>query len=234
MEALFMLNLMRLEMKKFHLGSYVKGAIIANVVILGFLFMILFISKVEGDPGLENYEVALSVIDSFVRAVFIIFASTLIAKLIIGEYKFKTITLAFMYPISRKKLMVAKLAIVMLFTFTMIIISNALITTIFCVISDRYELIPDVLSSSLIIQHIPSILMNAIAASGIALIPLYFGMRKYSIPTTIISSIIIVSVTSSNSGNFTLNDIIIIPITLAIVGLGIAYLAIRNVEKVDV
>ena len=196
--------------------------------------MILFISKVEGDPGLENYEVALSVIDSFVRAVFIIFASTLIAKLIIGEYKFKTITLAFMYPISRKKLMVAKLAIVMLFTFTMIIISNALITTIFCVISDRYELIPDVLSSSLIIQHIPSILMNAIAASGIALIPLYFGMRKYSIPTTIISSIVIVSVTSSNSGNFTLNDIIIIPITLAIVGLGIAYLAIRNVEKVDV
>ena len=92
--------------------------------------MILFISKVEGS-GLENYEVALSVIDSFVRAVFIIFASTLIAKLIIGEYKFKTITLAFMYPISRKKLMVAKLAIVMLFTFSMIIISNALITTIF-------------------------------------------------------------------------------------------------------
>ena len=76
--------------------------------------------------------------------------------------------------------------------------------------------------------------MNAIAASGIALIPLYFGMRKYSIPTTIISSIIIVSVTSSNSGNFTLNDIIIIPITLAIVGLGIAYLAIRNIERVDV
>lgn len=130
--------------------------------------------------------------------------------------------------------MVAKLAIVMLFTFSMIIISNALITAIFCVVSDRYELIPDVLSSSLIIQHIPSVLMNAIAASGIALIPLYFGMRKYSIPTTIISSIIIVSVTSSNSGNFTLNDIIIIPITLAIVGLGIAYLAIRNIEKVDV
>ena len=130
--------------------------------------------------------------------------------------------------------MVAKLAIVMLFTFSMIIISNALITAIFCVVSDRYELIPDVLSSSLIIQHIPSVLMNAIAASGIALIPLYFGMRKYSIPTTIISSIIIVSVTSSNSGDFTLNDIIIIPITLAIVGLGIAYLAIRNIEKVDV
>ncbi|WP_155592626.1 ABC transporter permease [Lysinibacillus cavernae] len=229
-----MLNLMRLEMKKYHLGSYVKNAVIANLVILGLMFMILFISKIEGDPGLENYEVALSVIDSFVRAVFIIFAATLIAKLIIGEYKFKTITLAFMYPISRKKLIAAKLAIVMLFTFSMIIISNAIITTIFCIVSDRFELIPDVLSNSLIIQHIPSVFMNAIAASGIALIPLYFGMRKYSIPTTIISSIFIVAVTSSNTGNFTLNDIIIIPITLAIIGLGIAYLAIRNVEKVDV
>jgi len=229
-----MLNLMRLEMKKYHLGSYVKGAIIANFVILGLLFMILFISKVEGDLGFENYEMALSVIDSFVRAVLIIFASTLIAKLVIGEYKFKTITLAFMYPISRKKLIVAKLAIVMLFTFSMIIISNTIITTIFCIISDKFELIPDVLTSTIIIQHIPSVLMNAIASSGIALIPLYFGMRKYSIPATIISSIIIVSVTSSNTGNFTLNDIIIIPITLAIVGLSIAYLAIRNIEKVDI
>ncbi|UZM99759.1 ABC transporter permease subunit [Lysinibacillus sp. MHQ-1] len=43
------------------------------------------------------------------------FAATLIAKLIIGEYKFKTITLAFMYPVSRKKLIAAKLAIVMIF-----------------------------------------------------------------------------------------------------------------------
>ncbi|XRD25372.1 hypothetical protein AABM34_01475 [Lysinibacillus fusiformis] len=88
-----MLNLMRLEMKKYHLGSYVKSAMFANFIILGFMFMILFISKVEGEVDIANYEMALSVIDSFVRAVFIIFAATLIAKLIIGEYKFKTITL---------------------------------------------------------------------------------------------------------------------------------------------
>ncbi|AMO31349.1 ABC transporter permease [Lysinibacillus sp. fkY74-1] len=229
-----MLNLMRLEMKKYHLSSYFKSAMFANIIILGFMFMILFISKIEEEVGIENYEMALSVIDSFVRAVFIIFAATLIAKLIIGEYKFKTITLAFMYPVSRKKLIAAKLAIVMIFTFSVIIISNVLITTIFCIVSDKFDLIPDVLSNTLIMQHIPSVFMNAIAASGIALIPLYFGMRKYSIPATIISAILIVSVTSSNTGNFTLNDIIIIPISLAILGVSIAYLAIRNIEKVDV
>jgi uncharacterized protein (UPF0333 family) len=40
-------------------------------------------------------------------------------------------------------------------------------------------------------------------------------------------------IVSSNSGNFSLNDIIIIPISLAIIGISIAYFAIRNIEKTD-
>ncbi len=229
-----MLNLMRLEMKKNHLGSYVTAAIIANFAILGFMFMILVISKIEGDPGLENYPMALTVIDSFVRCVFIIFAATLIAKLIIGEYKNKTITTVFMYPINRKKLIAAKLAIVIIFTFGAIILSNIFITITFLMISENFELIPDTLTNTMVMQRIPSVLMNAVAASSMALIPLYFGMKKYSVPTTILSSLLIVMVVSSNTGAFSLNDIIVIPITLAIIGIVIAYLAIRNIEKVDV
>lgn len=228
-----MLNLMRLEIKKFKLKSYINGAILANFVILGFMLLILFISKVEGSTDFENYQEALSVIDSFVRATFIIFASTLIAKLIIGEFKSKTITTLFMYPISRKKLIAAKLAIIILFTFCSIIISNLFVTSVFCFISERYHLLPDTLTASMITQLIPSVFMNAIAASGMSLIPLYFGMRKYSISTTIITSLLIVMVVSSNNGGFSLNDIIVIPLSLAVVGISVAYFAIRNIEKVD-
>jgi len=229
-----MLNLMRLEMKKYQFGRYVKAAMIANFAILGFMFMILVISKIEGDTEIENYHIALSIIDSFVRCVFIIFAATLIAKLIIGEYKNKTIITAFMYPINRKKFIAAKLAIVVLFTFSAIILSNIFVTFIFLIISENFQLVQDTLTNAMIMQRIPAVLMNAVAASGMALIPLYFGMRKYSIPTTILSSLIIVMVVSSNTGNFSLNDIIIIPITLAIIGIAVAYLAIRNIEKVDI
>ncbi|MGN4126959.1 ABC transporter permease [Lysinibacillus sphaericus] len=229
-----MLNLMRLEMRKYQLGSYVKGAIIANFIILGFMFMILFISKIEKDTAIENYQIALTVIDSFVRGVFIVFAATLIAKLIIGEYKNRTITTAFMYPIKRKKLIAAKLAIVITFTFGAIVISNVFITAIFFFISTTYHLIPDTLMTSVVMQQLPSMLMNAVAATGMSLIPLYFGMKKYSIPATILSSVLIVMVVSSNTGNFSLNDIIVIPITLAIIGLGVAYISIRNIERVDV
>jgi len=229
-----MLNLMRLEMKKYQFARYVKAAIIANIAILGFMFMIIVISKFEGDTVLENYPIAFTIIDSFVRCVFIIFAATLIAKLIIGEYKNKTIITAFMYPINRKKFIAAKLAIVVLFTFSAIILSNIFVTFIFLVISTNFQLVHDTLTNAMIIERIPTVLMNAVAASGMALIPLYFGMRKYSIPTTILSSLLIVMVVSSNTGSFSLNDIIIIPITLAIIGIAVAYLAIRNIEKVDV
>lgn len=228
-----MFNLMRLEIKKFKLGSYIKGAIIANFVILGFMLLIMFISKVEGNTDFENYQEALGVIDSFVRATFIIFAATLIAKLIIGEFKRKTITTLFMYPISRKKLIAAKLAIIILFTFLSIIISNVFVTTVFCFISESFQLLPDTLTASIIKQHIPPVFMNAIAASGMSLIPLYFGMKKYSISTTIIVSILIVMIVSSNNGGFSLNDIIVIPILLAITGISVAYFAIRNIEKID-
>jgi len=116
------LNLMRLEMKKYHIGSYIKRAIFANFVILAVIFMLIFITKIEGDQDFRTYQRAFSIIDSGVRAVFIIFASVLIAKFIIGEFKYKTITVAFMYPINRKKLIASKLAIVVLFTFSAILI----------------------------------------------------------------------------------------------------------------
>ncbi|MEK5040552.1 ABC transporter permease [Sporosarcina sp. FSL K6-3457] len=229
-----MLNLMRLEMKKFKLRSYIKSAIITNLIVAAVLVAVLFIAKAEGELAFQNYSEALSAIDSMVRATFIIFAATLISKLIIGEFKNKTITTLFLYPINRKKLIAAKLAIVIIFTFCFVIISNVFITVVFSFTASSFNLLPDTLTVTMITQHTPAVLMNAIATAGICLIPLYFGMKKYSVPTTIISSILIVLVISSNNGGFSLNDIIIIPISLALVGISIAYFAIRNIEKLDV
>ena len=65
MEVSLMLNLMRLEIKKYHLGSYVKRATFANFVILGVMFMLLFITKIgkKIQSLLRNYQTALTFID---------------------------------------------------------------------------------------------------------------------------------------------------------------------------
>ncbi|MEH7356931.1 ABC transporter permease [Neobacillus drentensis] len=228
-----MLNIIKLEIKKHKIGSSIKGALIATAFIFGCMFLFLFGSKFDDELIMESYEFIFVLIDTFVRAVFIIFASTLIAKLIIDEYKNKTITILFMYPINRKKIIIAKLILIVIFTFTAIIFANAIVAILFYFMNETLQSIPDTLSFTVAKNHALRVLMNALSATGMSLIPLFFGMRKYSVPTTIISSIMIVFIVCSNNGGMTLNDIIIIPITLAIIGVLIAYMAIKNIEKVD-
>ena len=168
------------------------------------------------------------------RATFIIFASVLIARLIINEYKNNTITVLFMYPINRKKLIIAKLLIVVIFTFISIILSNIFLEISFCFFDKMLHFVPDKLTIDIILKNGMTIVTYACTASCMSLIPLYFGMRKKSVPATITSSILIVSIVCSNNGGFSLNSIIAIPLSLAAIGVFIAYLSIKNIEHVDV
>lgn len=228
-----MLNLIKLELKKFKIRGSIRGAMIANLVILGFIAIINFGERAEGRIAFNNYVFAFSIIDSLVKSTFIIFASALIAKYVIEEYKSKTIMVLFMYPINRKKLIISKLLVITIFTFVSIVISEIFIGGVLCLINNIYELIPDKLTITLVINNLKNICINALAASGMSLIPLYFGMKKKSVPTTIISSILIVSIVCGNNGGFSLSSIIAIPLSLAVIGIGIAYLSIRNIENVD-
>ncbi|WP_048601581.1 ABC transporter permease [Rubeoparvulum massiliense] len=229
-----MLNLMRLELYKLKLPSLIKGVLIANVVISAFLLLILYGPQPDEDVAFKNYTELFVAIDTFVRAAFIIYAAALIAKLIIDEYKNRTITVLFLYPISRKKLMVAKLLIIALFTFLAILLSYAVLMTSFYALSINQQLIADTLTISMITDQTIKLVMNAISATGMSLIPLYFGMRKFSVPTTILSSIIIVMIACSNNAGFTLNDILFIPISLAALGTYIAYASIHRIEERDI
>lgn len=229
-----MFHLMKLERKKFKLQSSVIGAVIASFIILGFIILMGFAEKAEGGLIFISYTESFLVIDTFVRATFIIFAAALISKMIISEFKDKTITVLFMYPISRKKLMAAKLLVIMMFTFFSIILANVFVSSVFYLISSNIDFVQDTLTIAEVQKIASKIVMNALAATGMSLIPLFFGLRKYSVPTTIISSILIVTLVCSTNNGMTLNDIIAIPISLACIGLFIAYLAIRNIEKVDV
>ncbi|MBW9144988.1 ABC transporter permease [Clostridium sp. CM027] len=228
-----MFKLMKLEMKKVKMGGYIKGAIIANIVIIAIFAMTIVVSKNVGDIDFTSLPFTFSMVDTTVKATFIIFASVLIARFIIEEYKSNTITVLFMYPISRKKLIIAKLLIVVLFTFISTVLSNIFIDFVLCIINNFYNFTSDKLTSSTIIRSFMTIGINALASSGMGLIPIYFGMRKKSVPTTIISSILIVSIVCSNNGGYSLSDIIAIPIALSIVGVFIAYLTIRNIEHID-
>ncbi|MDA7026387.1 ABC transporter permease [Bacillus sp. CLL-7-23] len=229
-----MVNLIRIEIKKLKLGGYVRGVIIANLIIIGLLWMIGYSEKAEGTEAFHNIDEAFLVIGTFVRAVFIIFGAVLLSKLVISEFKNKTILVLFTYPVNRKKIMAAKLLIVGILTFVTILISNVFIATIFFMLNSFFPVVQGEITADIVYDQVLKIVIFAFGAAGTSLVPIYFGMRKQSISATIISSVIIVMLISSTNPVFSLSSIIYIPLSLAAVGIVLSYLTVRQIEKKDV
>ncbi len=229
-----MRKLISLEIKKFKLNSYWKGIVIANIGIMALLYLIYYGGKSDGEMLFTNYEEVFFILGGLIRSTFIIFASVLIARLFIDEYKNNSITLMFTYPIKRKQIMVAKLMIVAGFTFLTVFASSVLIGSIFYLADSYLHFVPKALTVEILKDGFINMTLGAVATAGVALIPLFFGMRKKSVPATIISAIILVSLTNSSNQGVTAFSYIAIPISLFIIGCLIAYFTIRNIEKVDV
>lgn len=229
-----MLNLIRLELKKVKIKRYVKSALIADAVMLGLLYLINFISAVEGEPEFMKFKDIFLDINTLTNVIFFVFAGVLIARLIVEEYKSKTVNILFTYPISRKKIILSKLLIVVLFTFSSIVLSSILLSFIFCITHMIHPLVSDKLTLDLILTQLISVINLAAFNSIISLIPLYFGFRKKSVPATIVSSIIIVLITNSNNNGFTLSSVLIAQIVFALLGVLSVYLTIKDIENKDI
>ncbi|AIQ62702.1 hypothetical protein PSTEL_05900 [Paenibacillus stellifer] len=230
-----MLHLIGLEFKKGRAAGYTWGSLIAWAAIVGMISLIYFVDGNNlADPAFKDQGELLQVIEIMVRATFIIYASALLSKLIISEYKDKTMALLFTYPISRKKLIFAKLIIVFLWCFLNIVIANLLIDALFLAIDSYMGYLPDRLTRHDLFIHEGNVLMQALGAAGMSLLPLVIGLRRKSVAATVASSIFIVMIVCSNNMGFTLSSIIAIPLSLAGLGILITYLSFRNVDQMDV
>ncbi|MBW4083848.1 ABC transporter permease [Paenibacillus sp. S150] len=229
-----MLKLIQLEIRKNKLGGMLKGVAIANAAILAFMLLITYIDSGDGGGEFKTYAEMYSGVYIFVKATFLVYASVVLSKLVIEEYKNNTITLLFMYPISRKKLMGAKIIIVFLFTLISIFVSNILVIAALTGINAYTHVIPGQPDWSMIPAELIRIGADAVYAAGIGLIPLYIGMRKKSVPATIVTAVLLVSLISSGSGNYQLGNQVGVSIFLSLLGAGIACLSIRNIEQQDI
>lgn len=224
------MHLIKLEMRKMKLGGIFRTAIIANLVILGFILLIGS-DPSEGQPVFKDYAEALAIIELIVKATFVIYASVLLARIVVDEFRNNTISILFMYPINRKKLLLSKLLIVCILTFGLVVISDVFVSIGFYFFNEKLQIVTDPLTTDIVADQALRLVVNAASAAGIALIPLFFGLRKKSVSVTIVSSILIVAIL--NSGGTTLSSVIAVPIVLGIVGCIIAYLSIRKVEQMD-
>lgn len=227
-----MLKLMKLELKKYKIGGTIRGAVITTTIISLFFLFAMFITVKTGDKSFfENYN---EMIKIFVRGVYTIFAAVLISHYIIDEYSNKTINIMFMYPIKRKNIMIAKLIIIVVFIFTAMIISNIFIHGFLYVANIFGKCIDINLMKVIGFNNLIDIVIDSALYSLLSLLPVYVGMKKKTTASVILTSIIMTSLLNSGSADFTLGSLIIITCILAVIGVLVAYMSIKNVEKDDV
>lgn len=229
-----MLKLIELEIKKFKLWNNLKGVIIANISILTLFIMMGVIGVKEENIIFSSFPFTIMMIDTLVKATFIIFSSVLLAKLIIEEYKNKTMNVMFMYPINRKKILMSKFIIVVAFAFVNILISDIFVIMMIGFIDRFFDIVSGYFTMKILISEIPRVLINAGTASLTALIPLYFGIKKMSVPATIVSAILLVSIVFSGNNEFSISSIMPVAISIAAVGVLIGYRVLRKLDHEDV
>ena len=219
-----MWNLIRMEIKKVPLKPHIAGLLIANFII--FLLSVFTSSLLTASgnistlPGFAPVQLdTVTLAAMLVRATLIVWEAVLISVFVIEEYRNKTIGLLFTYPISRTKLITAKLILICGISFTFHVLSNIFQYATIFLAAKCFDFV------TFSFGNILAQAVTTISAILLGLLPLYVGMIKKSAIATVVSSIIIVAIASNSQGSSA--GLLSIPIAAIIFGIiGITFSAI--------
>ena len=219
-----MWNLICMEIKKVPLRPHIAGLFIANFII--FLLSVFTSSLLTASgnistlPGFAPVQLdTVTLAAMLVRATLIVWEAVLISVFVIEEYRNKTICLLFTYPISRTKLITAKLILICGIMFLFHVLSNIFQYATIFLAAKCFDFV------TFSFGNIMTQAVTTISAILLGLLPLYVGMIKKSAIATVVSSIIIVAIASNSQGSSA--GLLSIPIAAIIFGIiGITFSAI--------
>lgn len=193
-----MVNLMKLELRRNSMISYITATLIITIIMVGFLYLfavIPFLDETETDIKMFMTYDSIATLGCILGMVcFSIQSSVMYARFIVEEYAGKKAILLFSYPVKRIDILWAKMAVVSLFTILSMIISGVVSFTVFYSTEFFIPLCKDTLTIFTIIKTILVLLVYSLMAGTLATMSLWFGLWKKSTSTTIVSGTIIVTV----------------------------------------
>ena len=230
-------KLIKLEWEKYEIGKYIRNAAILIVLLVIFNYAMTFLG-IANDPDTGVPDMAFSNmgvstnVELLTDITFLIFAAAMHATFIIGAYKNKTMNLMFLYPLSRKKIMTAKMLAVCIFCFAGIVIAKLAcygVSNLGFMMGQKASFPMDynMLSVSFYIQ----LLIRSAATISISLLALLSGMIAKSSKVTVISSFLLIILMQGNVGGATLKDNLAVPIVLLAISVLAAILMVQRVRR---
>lgn len=228
-------RLIALEWRKWKFGGFLRNGLLACAALVFWC-----VGNRGGNvEGYRDYGDAFAEIGTYVMCTFVVFAAVMLARIVIDEYRNKTIGVLFGYPVRRYKLLAAKLALVALLTFGMALAANVLVSAALLWREHAWPSFshPQPLTLAILAEEAERIVIHAASAAGMGLMPLFFGMLRKSVPVTIVPSFFLVLL---GSGIYSRDEAM--PASteawLALVwlaaGTALSALALRRAEREDV
>lgn len=228
-----MKTLFELELRKNKICTYTIATLVITIIMLGFLFLFAYAPKLDPNDNdmaiFSGYQNLILLFGILNMVVFCILSAVMHSKFIIEDYSGKRIILLFSYPVSRKKIMLSKLGVVCIFTIISMNISSTAIFFVFSIMEQFIHLVNESFTISTLMQAIEITLIMSLIASSIGIVAVGIGFIKKSVPTTIVSSILIASLMCNIVVNATSSKTIMY--LFAIVALCIAMLVIIFLMK---
>lgn len=227
-------KLMQLERRRNKLRPYHVSMIIIAVVMTFFIYMIAAIAKVENAKEFQSYANLLKMHTAISFIIYSVFAVILLSKLVLEDYSPQRAILLFTYPVSRSKVFVAKLMMVLRFVTVGFLMASALPTGVFLITEQVAPILGEVVRADLLLLQAVRLMgfLAAIIANG--LIALRVGLSKGA--TSAMVTILILSVLMGNLLlGIGMHPMVSIGLLVYIaVGIWFAILANRKIEKMEV
>lgn len=238
-----MLKLMKLEMKRNNIKTYVIASIITCIIMLGFIYLFAYAPHIDPDPDLQifaGYNNIISLFSMLSMAVFATLSAIMYTRFVIDEYKEKRAILLFSYPINRDKILLSKLAVVFLFTMAAMTVCNLLAFGIFSISESISPLVDGTLSTQTMLRALKVTVIMAVTAAEIGIVATGIGFIKKSVPTTIVSAVLLSSLfcnimfnSTSEINKSDMAAIIFMGITV-IIGIVVTIMLMRKVNHMEV
>lgn len=216
-----MLKLIRLEIKRNNMRTYMVASVVICIVLIGLIYFISCAAQLEDSSAREivfrSYTNIFRLTGVISLTVFSTMSAIMYSRLIIGEYVGKRASQLFSYPISRSKILLAKLLLVFSFTSVSMLICTSIPYIVFSITESVSPIVvQDVITMDLVMDALKTSCVAVIALGGIGVVSLRIGFIQKSVPTTLISAFLL----SAIYGNAAINVNGILP-NLLISGVGL-------------
>ena len=162
---------------------------------LGFQYLmaaIPYMDPTEPDAELfSQYPFLMGITCLVCMAIFSILSAVMASRFVVEEYSRKRAILLLSYPISRKKVLCAKLVLVFAYTVGAMLLCGAVIQAVFFLTESLFPLCSDQLTINMFLQSLGFLLSCSILAGLLGVVSLWFGFRKKSVSMTIVASVVL-------------------------------------------